>query len=150
MNLFTRSMNFSIRLFRNYCTWRQLNFNRLKHPTKIPQCYETNITKSNNIRIDSKTLQLLERLSLVNLDGREAFEVLQKSICFAESIANTDTDNIKPVYRILFEEPLYLRLDVVTEGNCRDDILQNAQVTDEDYFIAPPGNVPLHQGNVSL
>ena len=38
----------------------------------------------------------------------------------------------------LFRE-LFLRKDEVTEGNCRDDILQNASKTVEEYFVAPPG-----------
>lgn len=29
------------------------------------------------------------------------------------------------------------------EGNCRNEILSNAKVTEENYFVAPPGNIPL-------
>lgn len=36
-----------------------------------------------------------------------------------------------------------MRNDVVSEGNCREDILSNACVKEENYFVAPPGNVPL-------
>lgn len=36
-----------------------------------------------------------------------------------------------------------MRDDEVTEGNCRDDVLKNASVTEEEYFVAPPGNIPL-------
>jgi hypothetical protein len=31
----------------------------------------------------------------------------------------------------------------VTEGNCKAEILANAAITEEDYFVAPPGNIPL-------
>jgi Asp-tRNAAsn/Glu-tRNAGln amidotransferase C subunit len=38
---------------------------------------------------------------------------------------------------------LYLRDDIVTDGNCRKAILANAAVTEEEYFVAPQGNIPL-------
>lgn len=32
---------------------------------------------------------------------------------------------------------------MVTDGNCRDDVMHNATETEEEYFVAPPGNIPL-------
>lgn len=40
---------------------------------------------------------------------------------------------------------LSLREDKITQGNCQKDILRNAAVTEDDYFVAPPGNIPLHE-----
>lgn len=42
---------------------------------------------------------------------------------------------------------LSLRSDVITQGNCQKDILKNASITEDDYFVAPPGNIPLHEVN---
>lgn len=39
---------------------------------------------------------------------------------------------------------LYLRSDDVNQGNCVKDILKNAAIKEEDYFVAPPGNIPLN------
>lgn len=39
--------------------------------------------------------------------------------------------------------PLLTRGDQVTDGNCRDDILSNSMITEDEYFVAPPGNIPL-------
>lgn len=38
---------------------------------------------------------------------------------------------------------LYLRKDDVTEGNCTKELLKNAREKVEEYFVAPPGNIPL-------
>jgi hypothetical protein len=38
---------------------------------------------------------------------------------------------------------LYLRLDEVTDGGCRKEVMANAAVTEDEYFVAPPGNIPL-------
>jgi aspartyl-tRNA(Asn)/glutamyl-tRNA(Gln) amidotransferase subunit C len=45
---------------------------------------------------------------------------------------------------------LKLRDDEVTDGNIRDDILKNARLTEEEYFVAPPGNIPLEQEKKSF
>lgn len=33
----------------------------------------------------------------------------------------------------------------MTQGNCQADILKNAVLKEEEYFVAPPGNIPLHE-----
>jgi aspartyl/glutamyl-tRNA(Asn/Gln) amidotransferase C subunit len=70
---------------------------------------------------------------------------LQDSIDFANQIINIDTEGVEPLYTVLENTNLELREDAVTEGNIRDDILRNAKVTEEEYFVAPPGNIPLEQ-----
>lgn len=40
---------------------------------------------------------------------------------------------------------LRLREDNVTDGDVRDKILMNAKKINEEYFVAPPGNIPLEQ-----
>lgn len=40
---------------------------------------------------------------------------------------------------------LTLREDKITQGNCQKDILKNAALKEDDYFVAPIGNIPLHE-----
>lgn len=42
---------------------------------------------------------------------------------------------------VLPSRNLNLRPDKVNDGNIREEILRNAVVTEEEYFVAPPGNV---------
>lgn len=76
---------------------------------------------------------------------REAVQTLEDSIEFASKILHIDTTDIEPLYTVLEDQNLYLRPDIVTDGNCRNDILSNARITEEEYFVAPPGNIPLEQ-----
>lgn len=46
---------------------------------------------------------------------------------------------------MLENHQLELREDKITDGNIRTDIIQNAKITEEEYFVAPPGNIPLKQ-----
>ena len=54
-----------------------------------------------------------------------------------------DTESVEPLFTLLEDEALRVREDEVTEGDDRRAILSNAAVTEEDYFVAPPGNIPL-------
>lgn len=131
-------------IYRHLCT--KPDITKLKRISKVPsQPHESKEFNVNieDIKLDTKTIQLLERLSLINLGDKEALETIQNSIAFALKISQINTDNVKPLYCVLEDYNLQLRKDKITEGNCREEILQNAKVTDEDYFISPPGNIPL-------
>ncbi|XP_049318175.1 glutamyl-tRNA(Gln) amidotransferase subunit C, mitochondrial [Bactrocera dorsalis] len=124
----------------------KLNFTELKYPSKVPsKPIKQSFPTGEKPVIDNATIQLLERLALVNLESKEALSTLEKSIEFAEKISHIDTTNVLPLYTVLEDQNLYLREDSVTEGNCREDILRGAKVTEEDYFVSPPGNIPLQQ-----
>ncbi|XP_059045404.1 glutamyl-tRNA(Gln) amidotransferase subunit C, mitochondrial [Achroia grisella] len=112
---------------------------------KVPIGPVNSLEKCENkkVVIDQNTLGLLERLSLVKCDTADGIKVLEDSIAFANKILHINTDNVQPMYSVLEEENLNLRIDKVTQGNCQKDILKNACVTEDDYFVAPPGNIPL-------
>lgn len=79
------------------------------------------------------------------LQHRHAFESLEDSIQFASQIIDINTDDIAPMYSVLVKENLYLRKDKTSLRYSQNDILMNAKITEENYFIAPPGNIPLKQ-----
>uniref|UniRef100_A0A1Q3FBK2 Glutamyl-tRNA(Gln) amidotransferase subunit C, mitochondrial n=1 Tax=Culex tarsalis TaxID=7177 RepID=A0A1Q3FBK2_CULTA len=128
---------------------QKLNFRELKHPTKVPQQpHKSSIgdqSTRTRIPVDAQTVQLLERLSLVDLDSAEAHRTLEDAIEFASQILTIDTEGVEPLYTVLEREQLALREDTVTDGNIQQDVLKNARVTEEEYFVAPPGNIPLEQ-----
>lgn len=79
--------------------------------------------------------------------GNEAgIQRLAAAIKFAEKLKNLPVDDrVEPLYSVLEKRNLRLREDEVTEGGCREKILKNASVTEDEYFVAPPGNIPLEQ-----
>lgn len=96
-----------------------------------------------DIKIDKKTIAKLERLSLVDFDNEGGIERLEAAIRFAQKLKQVHLDpSVKPMYSVLESERLELREDKVTEGNCRDKILKNAELLEDEYFVAPPGNIP--------
>lgn len=128
----------------------------IQQSTKVPQQPHERVPKADAvdaigqtpfITINQQTVQLLERLSLVNLDNTEALKTLQDSIEFASRILPIDTNGVEPLYSVLEQEKLALRTDTVDDGDRQMEILQNAALVEEEYFVAPPGNIPLeHTG----
>lgn len=98
--------------------------------------------------IDSKSIEQLERLSLVNFGSEKSVARLEAAITFAKQLHRINiSDDIQPMYTVLENEKLYLRDDRVTDGGYAKKVLKNAVLTEEDYFVAPPGNVPVNLTN---
>ncbi|KAI8505101.1 hypothetical protein Bbelb_172100 [Branchiostoma belcheri] len=108
-------------------TWEEVDETKLPKPTKI----------------DKDTIDHLERLALVDFANKEGISRLEAAIRFADQMFLVDTTGVEPMDSVLEDRELYLRADTVTEGNCKDEILRNAGKVVEDYFVAPPGNIPL-------
>lgn len=102
---------------------------------KAPRCSEA-------ISLDQSTVELLERLSLVDFSNAEAVTRLEEAVKFASVIMNVDTTGVAPMVTPLEDVPLRLRPDSPSMC-CVDDVLKNAKKTEEGYFVSPPGNIPL-------
>ncbi|CAG5135933.1 unnamed protein product [Candidula unifasciata] len=108
-------------------TWEPIDHN------KLPQVPE----------IDLQLIEQLERISLVELNNEEGVRRLQAAVKSASLLHLINTDGVEPLDSVLEDRELWLREDKVTEGNCLKEILSNASRVEEDYFVAPPGNIPL-------
>ncbi|ESO95308.1 hypothetical protein LOTGIDRAFT_232014 [Lottia gigantea] len=106
---------------------------KLHDKSKFPQVKE--ITK--------KQVDQLERLGLVELNNEEGIKSLSEAIESANGLYVVETSTVKPLDTVLETMPLYLRVDEMNDGNCKKDVLKNAAKVEEDYFVAPPGNIPL-------
>ncbi|XP_035412432.1 glutamyl-tRNA(Gln) amidotransferase subunit C, mitochondrial [Cygnus atratus] len=93
--------------------------------------------------VGGEVLRHLEHLALVDFRDREGVERLRKAVRFADQLREVNTDGVEPMDSVLEDRCLYLREDDVTEGNCTKELLNNAREKVEEYFVAPPGNIPL-------
>ncbi|XP_010003169.1 PREDICTED: glutamyl-tRNA(Gln) amidotransferase subunit C, mitochondrial [Chaetura pelagica] len=93
-------------------------------------------------KVTVEVLEHLEHLALVDFRDAEGVE-LRKAIRFADRLREVNTDGVEPMDSVLEDRCLYLREDDVTEGNCTKELLKNAREKVEEYFVAPPGNIPL-------
>lgn len=93
--------------------------------------------------VDITLINHLERLSLVEFGNKQGIERLETAVRFADSLLRVDTSNVEPMTSVLEDRALYLRRDEVTDGKCRYNLLSIAAKTVEEYYVAPPGNIPL-------
>lgn len=113
-------------------TWREYTDSDLPQPSTVT----------------TAAAELLERLSLVDLDTQVAVNRINSAIRFADNLLIVNTDGVEPMDSPLSGRSLYLREDEVTEQNCRDELMGNAvKVAEQWYFVAPPGNIPLAVGS---
>ncbi|KAK6184224.1 hypothetical protein SNE40_002075 [Patella caerulea] len=141
-----RQVNCFVLLGRQY-----LLHNKHLH-TKVPLVSTwNNLKNSENLpkvpKISKEQIDQLERLGLVELNNEEAVDRLTEAIKTANQLHVVDTEGVKPLDTVLENSAVYLREDEVTEGNCKKEVLMNAVKTEEDYFVAPPGNIPLKSKN---
>uniref|UniRef100_T1J6E0 Glutamyl-tRNA(Gln) amidotransferase subunit C, mitochondrial n=1 Tax=Strigamia maritima TaxID=126957 RepID=T1J6E0_STRMM len=94
-------------------------------------------------KIDIATIEHLERLSLVDFANEAGVQRLEDAIRFADQLFLVDTNGVEPMVSVLENRDLYLRDDEVVIENSRSEIMANASKTEENYFVAPPGNIPI-------
>ncbi|KAK2174996.1 hypothetical protein NP493_755g01043 [Ridgeia piscesae] len=95
--------------------------------------------------INDELVNQLERVALVDFATQEGVTRLDRAIRFADQLHQVDTTGVEPMDSVLDDRSLYLRPDNVTEGNNRAELMKCAQKTIEEYYVAPPGNIPLER-----
>ncbi|VDD96579.1 unnamed protein product [Enterobius vermicularis] len=94
---------------------------------------------------DEKLIANLERLSLVRFSNEEAVAHLRMAVRYANQLMQLDTENVEPLETVLEDLACPLRDDVVDHTVKKKEVLMNAVELVEDYFVSPPGNVPLQE-----
>ncbi|KAM5194806.1 glutamyl-tRNA(Gln) amidotransferase subunit C, mitochondrial isoform 1-T1 [Mantella aurantiaca] len=129
--------------------WRAAGSIRLSSSqSKVPQHPTWGIDpepESQDSHVTPELIDHLERLALVDFRNQEGVQRLQSAIHFANQLLSVNTDGIEPLASVLEDRAMYIRSDTVTSGSCSETLLQNASSVVEDYFVAPPGNIPLPQ-----
>ncbi|XP_071338993.1 glutamyl-tRNA(Gln) amidotransferase subunit C, mitochondrial isoform X1 [Trachinotus anak] len=108
-------------------TWEPVPEDRLPSPAPIP----------------ADLVDKLERLALVDFRTKQGLACLEKAVRSADQLHVVDTSGVEPMDSVLEDRALYLRGDAVTDGDCAETLLQLSKNTVEEYFVAPPGNIPL-------
>uniref|UniRef100_A0A8C6NVJ1 Glutamyl-tRNA(Gln) amidotransferase subunit C, mitochondrial n=1 Tax=Nothobranchius furzeri TaxID=105023 RepID=A0A8C6NVJ1_NOTFU len=114
----------------------------LLNGTRLFSSHSLNSKVNLNI-IPADLVDKLERLALVDFRTKEGLACLEKAIRFADQLHLVDTSGVEPMDSVLEDRALYLRNDTETEGDSAEELLKLAKNTVEEYFVAPPGNIPL-------
>ena len=89
--------------------------------------------------MDKKTVTTISYLSRLKIDDQKEekiIEDLDNIIKFVDQLDDVDTSNIEPLTNPL-EKTAKTRTDVVTAKNLKDELLEIAPSSNEDYFLVP-------------
>jgi aspartyl-tRNA(Asn)/glutamyl-tRNA(Gln) amidotransferase subunit C len=91
------------------------------------------------MHVDEKTVRRIARLARLKITDAEA-KGLEAEISgildWVEQLKQVDTDAVEPMTRVVAQE-MKKRQDAVTDGEKADDIVANAPMTDDHFFVVP-------------
>ncbi|MDP2619012.1 MAG: Asp-tRNA(Asn)/Glu-tRNA(Gln) amidotransferase subunit GatC [Hyphomicrobiales bacterium] len=89
--------------------------------------------------VDSATVRRIARLARIAVSEEEVERLkdeLSALLAWVEELNQVDTDGVAPMVSVIPME-MKKRADVVTDGNCADDIVANAPATEDHFFVVP-------------
>lgn len=91
------------------------------------------------MQVDEATVRRIARLARIKITDGEAQE-LQKELSgildWVEQLGEVDTSGVEPMTRVV-PISLKMREDAVTDGDIADDVLRNAPVSEDHFFVVP-------------
>ncbi len=91
------------------------------------------------MRVDETTVRRIARLARIKISDEEAKGLeaeLSGILNWVEQLNSADTANVEPMTRVVPIE-LTKRADQITDGDKADDILKNAPMVEDHYFVVP-------------
>ena len=89
--------------------------------------------------MDKKTVTTISYLSRLNIDGEKEEKIikdLSNIIEFVDQLNDADTTDVEPLANPL-EKTAKTRVDEVTAKNLKNELLEIAPSSNEDYFLVP-------------
>lgn len=89
--------------------------------------------------MDLKTARKVATLARIEATDAELEPVaarLSGILKWVEQLAEVNTDTVEPMSSTT-DSKLFLREDVVNDGDCQDKVLKNAPETSQGYFVVP-------------
>ncbi|XP_053558025.1 glutamyl-tRNA(Gln) amidotransferase subunit C, mitochondrial [Bombina bombina] len=114
--------------------------------SKVPQKPTWSLapeTTTHKNKITADIIDHLERLALVDFRNEEGVQRLKNAVQFADQLHCVNTDGVPCLVSVLEERAVYIRTDTVNTDTDAVKVLENARIIIEEYFVAPPGNIPL-------
>ncbi|XP_041957391.1 glutamyl-tRNA(Gln) amidotransferase subunit C, mitochondrial isoform X1 [Alosa sapidissima] len=108
---------------------------------------------SSAMEVRGEVVDKLERLALVDFGNQEGIDCLEKAIHFADQLHIVNSVAVEPLDSVLHDNKyvwflnrsMHLRNDIITEGKRAEELLQLSRRVIDEYFVAPPGNIPLER-----
>jgi aspartyl-tRNA(Asn)/glutamyl-tRNA(Gln) amidotransferase subunit C len=91
------------------------------------------------MHVDETTVRRIARLARIKISDDEAKSLegeLSQILNWVEQLDEIDTSSVEPMTRVVAQE-MKQRPDKVTDGEIADDVVKNAPMTEDHYFVVP-------------
>jgi aspartyl-tRNA(Asn)/glutamyl-tRNA(Gln) amidotransferase subunit C len=91
------------------------------------------------MQVDQAIVRRIARLARIKITDEEAKSLekeLSGILAWVEQLDEVDTAHIEPMTRVVAQE-LKKRKDVVDDGEIAADIVKNAPMTEDHFFVVP-------------
>jgi aspartyl-tRNA(Asn)/glutamyl-tRNA(Gln) amidotransferase subunit C len=91
------------------------------------------------MQVDETTVRRIARLARIKITDQEAQALRQELsgiLDWVEQLNEVDTESVEPMTRVVPIQ-LKMRADQVTDGSIAEDIIKNAPVSDDHFFVVP-------------
>ena len=89
--------------------------------------------------VDSNTVRRIARLARIAVDDEQVVAMekeLNALLAWVEQLSEVNVDGVPPMTSVV-EQKLKMRADVVSDGGRPDDVLRNAPLSEEGFFLVP-------------
>jgi aspartyl-tRNA(Asn)/glutamyl-tRNA(Gln) amidotransferase subunit C len=91
------------------------------------------------MNVDETTVRRIARLARIKITDEEAKSLekeLSQILNWVEQLDEIDTKDVEPMTRVVAQE-LKKRKDEVTDGEISDDVIRNAPMADDHFYVVP-------------
>jgi len=91
------------------------------------------------MQVDEATVRRIARLARIKITDAEAkglVKELSGILNWVEQLDEVDTASVEPMTRVVPIE-LTKRVDAITDGDIADDVVKNAPMVEDHYFVVP-------------
>jgi len=89
--------------------------------------------------VDEETVKRIARLARLALDDAQAVSMkdeLNALIAWVEQLQEVDIEGVPPMTSVVAQK-LKMRSDEVTDGGYPDDLMKNAPMSEDHFFVVP-------------
>jgi len=89
--------------------------------------------------VDSDTVRRIARLARIAVDDEQVASMekeLNALLAWVEQLSEVNVEGVAPMTSVV-EQKLKMRADLVTDGGRPEDILRNAPMSEEGFFVVP-------------
>jgi len=89
--------------------------------------------------VDRETVRRIARLARLGLDEDQAAAMeaeLNALLSWVEQLQEVNVEGVPPMMSVV-EQRLKMREDVVTDGGYAEDLMKNAPLAEDNFFVVP-------------